>query len=241
MRPRGRQTASKAKAQAKGQPEPASDPSDDETAFQSPDREDETDYGLEFTTSRVTTPRRLPSSTMNKSQRGHQQDLDSYDDDYDDDENEENQPPANLTKRRSSDRLTQQKVSKDTSSRSSINPGQAPQQRPAPNATTRRKQKRPEHRMIKLQREINRLQATSGFLIPRLPFSRVVREIMAQYTNAVHMITEGALEALQTSSEMYLTQRFEDAYLLTQYRGRVTLEVRDMGLVAYFCRTYGNI
>ncbi|XP_034476564.1 histone H3-like centromeric protein cid [Drosophila innubila] len=238
MRPRTTRTPGKAKPKGKAQSEPTSSPSDDD--FQSPDREDETDYGLDFTTSRLTTPRRLPSSTMNKFQKSRQSELESYEDESNEDENDENQSPANSPTRRTSERITLLNNTKDNSGRNSIQPTQAPQQRKAPKAPTRRKQKRPEHRLKKLQREIVRLQANTGFLIPRLPFSRLVREIMAGLTLSVFMITEGALEALQTSTEMYLTQRFEDAYLLTQFRSRVTLEVRDMALVAYFCRTYGN-
>lgn len=224
-------------AKSKAQAKPASSPSDDDTAFQSPDHDDETDYGLEFTTSRLTTPRRLPSSTMNKSQKDLQRVRDTYNND---DEDEENQPPVTSPTRRTSDRRTQQGFSKDNSHQSLTEHPQASQQRPAPKATSRRKKTRPEHRMVKVQREINRLQAHSGFLIPRLPFSRLVREIMVENTQSVYMITLGALEAIQTSAEMYLTQRFEDAYLLTNFRGRVTLEVRDMALVSYFCRTYSN-
>nr|ARC76730.1 Cid3 [Drosophila vulcana] len=100
-------------------------------------------------------------------------------------------------------------------------------------STRRRKQRGPMSRAARMNREIRRLRACTTLLIPRLPFSRLVRELIMKYASTSVRITETALRALQESSELYLTQRFEDAYLLTHHRGRVTLEVRDMGLMAY--------
>nr|ARC76690.1 Cid1 [Drosophila seguyi] len=105
---------------------------------------------------------------------------------------------------------------------------------------SRRKQRGPISRANRMNREIRRLRACTAPLIPRLPFSRLVRELIMKYTSSSFRITESALGALQESSELYLTQRFEDAYLLTHHRGRVTLEVRDMALIAYIidnCRS----
>nr|ARC76687.1 Cid1 [Drosophila nikananu] len=107
-------------------------------------------------------------------------------------------------------------------------------------APRRRKQRGPVSRANQMNREIRRLRACTTPLIPRLPFSRLVREVITNYTSSACRITESALEALQESSELYLTHRFQDAYLLTHHRGRVTLEVRDMALIAYIienCRS----
>ncbi|XP_030557608.1 histone H3-like centromeric protein cid [Drosophila novamexicana] len=201
----------------------------EETAFRTPDRENETDYGLEFTTSRLaemnTSPRRC--STLRKNiPKDHRRDLDTSEGDSD----SENQPPAV--------RQTPRKLPLKTPAASMSKKHQPPlTSRPG----SRRKQNKPERRIQKLNREIERLQKHPGFMIPRLPFARLVREIMMKYTLTPFMITMGALEAIHTATEMYITQRFQDAYLLTQYRGRVTLEVRDMALVAYFCKSYGNL
>nr|ARC76769.1 Cid1 [Drosophila auraria]ARC76771.1 Cid1 [Drosophila auraria] len=99
----------------------------------------------------------------------------------------------------------------------------------------RRKQRPPVSRANQMEREIRRLRNRTVPLIPRLPFSRLVREVMLTFSGRriPLRITEGALQVLQESTELYLTQRFEDAYLLTHHRGRVTLEVRDMVLMAY--------
>lgn len=51
--------------------------------------------------------------------------------------------------------------------------------------------------------------------------------------NADWRITPEALAALQESAEMFIVQLFEDSYLCTSHRGRVTLQVNDMQLVRY--------
>nr|ARC76748.1 Cid1 [Drosophila auraria]ARC76756.1 Cid1 [Drosophila auraria]ARC76762.1 Cid1 [Drosophila auraria]ARC76764.1 Cid1 [Drosophila auraria] len=112
----------------------------------------------------------------------------------------------------------------------------APAPAPAPaTPPRRRKQRPPVSRANQMEREIRRLRNRTVPLIPRLPFSRLVREVMLTFSGRriPLRITEGAVQVLQESTELYLTQRFEDAYLLTHHRGRVTLEVRDMVLMAY--------
>nr|ARC76869.1 Cid1 [Drosophila montana] len=231
MRPRTVKNSTQKKKKSESHLDNVED-SYDENAFRTPDRENETDYGLEFTTSRLaevnTSPRRC--STLRKNvPKDRRRDIDRSEDSSD----SENQPPAITAIRH-----TPRKVPLQTSAASKNSQRQAPlASRPA----SRRKQNKPEGRMKKLHREIERLQKNEGFMIPRLPFSRLVREIMMEHTLTPFMITMSALEAIQTATEMYLTQRFQDAYLLTQYRSRVTLEVRDMALVAYFCKTYGNL
>nr|ARC76701.1 Cid1 [Drosophila littoralis] len=228
MRPRTVKNSNQKKKKSESHLDSIED-SNAETAFRTPDRENETDYGLEFTTSRLaevnTSPRRC--STLRKNiPKGRRRDNDTSENNSD----SENQPPAI--------RQTPRKVPLQTSAASKNSKHQAPlASRPA----SRRKQNKPESHIKKLHREIERLQKHDGFMIPRLPFSRLVREIMMEHTLTPFMITMSALEAIQTATEMYLTQRFQDAYLLTQYRSRVTLEVRDMALVAYFCKTYGNL
>ncbi|KAH8384635.1 hypothetical protein KR093_003773 [Drosophila rubida] len=230
MRPQRTPLKSKAKKQSK----PESDVSDDEIEFQSPDFDDATDYGLEFTTSRIT-PRRHPSSTLRKIKPANQKKSQARDESSEESSYSEESPsPTTLPTKQ----LNQQKSVE--MNRSSAKHPQTSQRTQPQSRVGKRKQAKPEHRAIKLDREILRLRSIDRFLIPRLPFSRVVRELLFEQSSTVHMITMGALEALQTSSELYLTQRFEDAYLLTKFRGRVTLEVRDMAVVAYFCRTYGN-
>ncbi|KAM8712220.1 hypothetical protein ACLKA7_012698 [Drosophila subpalustris] len=107
--------------------------------------------------------------------------------------------------------------------------------------TRRRKQTTPQSRHQAFAREVRRLQMNPGFMIPRLSFGRVVRDILMRQSDPPLRMTMGALEGLQTATEMYLTQRFEDAYMLTMHRGRVTLENRDMALMTYICKKFGQL
>ncbi|XP_075164927.1 centromere identifier [Haematobia irritans] len=108
------------------------------------------------------------------------------------------------------------------------------QQKPLPkDAKKPRKQKAPQQLNVRFLRDVRLLQNTTNFLIPRLPFARVVREIIMDCSCEVTKITTTALEALQTASEMYVTQRLQDAYMLTLHRGRVTLDVRDLEMINY--------
>ncbi|XP_032293161.1 histone H3-like centromeric protein A [Drosophila virilis] len=117
----------------------------------------------------------------------------------------------------------------------------SPPQLPPPTRTTRRKQPYPLQRAALFRREVRTLQRSPHFMIPRLSFGRVVREIMLQHTESPYRITIGALEALQSATEMFLTQRFQDSYLMTLHRSRVTLEVRDMALMAFVCKLHGQL
>lgn len=50
-------------------------------------------------------------------------------------------------------------------------------------------------------------------------------------------VTVACLDALQAASEMYITHFFEDSYLCTLHRGRVTLGVNDMKLIKHLRET----
>lgn len=80
-------------------------------------------------------------------------------------------------------------------------------------------------------REIKRLQNSTDNLIPRLPFARLVREILMSFNCDGYRIQRLALEALQEASEMYLTLLMEDAYRCTLHRQRLTLMPIDIQLV----------
>nr|AVZ23164.1 Cid5 [Drosophila seriema] len=110
-----------------------------------------------------------------------------------------------------------------------------------PACPRRRKQTNPFRRAQRFKREVRQLQRTPNFMIPRLSFGRVVREIMLETSECEphFRITIGALEALQTATEMFMTQRFQDSYMMTMHRQRVTLELRDMALMAFICKQHG--
>nr|AAK20217.1 centromeric histone H3-like protein Cid [Drosophila teissieri] len=203
-------------------------PSDDDTAFRSPEPEDGTDYGLEFTTSQLTlqeNSRRC--STMRKDAgRRHPAASRMSTSDEEEDQDQENRHPAARSPQ--TRRMT---AHQETSTRAP-RPVAAQNQ----NQNRRRKMPNPISRTKRMDREIRRLQNHPGTLIPKLPFSRLVREFIVKYSDGEPLrVTEGAFMAMQESCEMYLTQRLADSYMLTKHRNRVTLEVRDMALMAYIC------
>lgn len=82
-------------------------------------------------------------------------------------------------------------------------------------------------------RDIRRLQMNTSFLIPKLAFSRVVREILQDCTQGddTFRLQSLALAALQEATEMYITHYFEDSYKCTFHSKRITLKPTDMQLV----------
>ncbi|XP_012272809.1 histone H3.3-like [Orussus abietinus] len=92
---------------------------------------------------------------------------------------------------------------------------------------------RTKRRTMRVLQEIKHLRRTTRLLIPKAPFARLVREIIRECFPRldVQRIQVSALEALQEATEMYITQFFEDAMLLTLHAKRVTLMQRDMILM----------
>ncbi|KAK9879860.1 hypothetical protein WA026_008364 [Henosepilachna vigintioctopunctata] len=82
----------------------------------------------------------------------------------------------------------------------------------------------------KILREIRFLQSTVNHLIPKQPFSRVVREIMQNRRSDLY-ISSIALEALQEATEIYLTCLFADSNIVARHSKRVTIRPIDMALV----------
>jgi histone H3 len=83
---------------------------------------------------------------------------------------------------------------------------------------------------LKSIREIH-YRKTTDVLIPKLPFGRIIREVLNLYCPKDFRISKVALEALQESAETYLVQLFEDAYRCALHRKRVTLQPIDMQLI----------
>ena len=74
-------------------------------------------------------------------------------------------------------------------------------------------------------REIRKYQRSTELLIPRAPFTRIVREVMADYSDRVERIQGAALAA-----ETVLVMLFQDSVLCHIHAKRVTLKPVDMGL-----------
>ncbi|KAL9921478.1 centromere identifier [Glossina fuscipes fuscipes] len=105
------------------------------------------------------------------------------------------------------------------------------QSQPRQATQSRRKKTAPTKRGVRALREIRLLQMRTDFMIPRLPFSRLVREIICQHSTTVSKVTSAAFEALQTATEAYIEQKLHDAYMLTLHRKCVTLHINDMRLL----------
>ncbi|XP_065093101.1 histone H3-5-like [Ochlerotatus camptorhynchus] len=84
-------------------------------------------------------------------------------------------------------------------------------------------------------REIHQLQSTTKLQIPKLSFSRLIREVLLQYTGygKDYRITAECLECLQEAAEIYIVQLFEDSNRCCAHRDRVILHPKDMKLALF--------
>lgn len=78
-------------------------------------------------------------------------------------------------------------------------------------------------------REIRHFQKSTDLLIRRLPFQRLVREIMNGFKADLRIQAIG-MEALQEAAEAYLTMLFERTNLCAIHAKRVTIMPKDMHL-----------
>lgn len=79
-------------------------------------------------------------------------------------------------------------------------------------------------------REIRRYQKSTELLLRKLPFQRLVREMLFSETDAVNRLQAAALMALQEATEAYLIGLFEDTNLLAIHAKRQTIRPGDMNL-----------
>ncbi|KAF7876636.1 hypothetical protein EAF04_001721 [Stromatinia cepivora] len=78
-------------------------------------------------------------------------------------------------------------------------------------------------------REIRRYQKSTELFIPKLPFRRLVKEIM--HDHGSFRIQSSALEALQEAAESTIVTEFEMTNLCAIHAKRVTIQAKDMVLV----------
>jgi histone H3 len=98
---------------------------------------------------------------------------------------------------------------------------------PAPNTRPKRVHKyRPGTVAL---REIRRYQRSTNLLIRRLPFQRLVREVV-QDINPKLRLQSHALACIQEASEAYLVGLFEDTNLCAIHAKRVTIMPKDIQL-----------
>jgi len=88
---------------------------------------------------------------------------------------------------------------------------------------------RPGHQAL---REIRKYQKSTDLLIPKLPFSRLIREVASNVASHVQDLRfqSTAIMALQEAAEAYLTTLFEDTVLCAIHARRVTIMPKDMHL-----------
>ena len=68
-------------------------------------------------------------------------------------------------------------------------------------------------------------------LIPKLGFSRLVKEVLSSLSEDRYRITSDALDALQQCTEAFFVGLFEDANTLAFHRGRITVTTKDMKIL----------
>ena len=80
--------------------------------------------------------------------------------------------------------------------------------------------------------EIRRYQKSTDLLIPKLPFSRLVRETICNTVASGKdmRFQSSAMMALQEATEAYMVQLFEDCVLCAIHARRVTVMPKDMTL-----------
>jgi histone H3 len=76
-------------------------------------------------------------------------------------------------------------------------------------------------------REIRKYQRTTDNLILRLPFKKLVKEILQDYKDDF-LVSKEAFSCLQESAEMFLVNLLEDTQLAAIHAKRITIKPVDM-------------
>lgn len=93
----------------------------------------------------------------------------------------------------------------------------------------------------KILKEIARLQHSTQTLIPKLPFARLVREILWRITGEHYLMQAIALQVLQEAAEAVLVSVLEGANVLAQHTRRVTLMNRDITTLVRVVKSHGSL
>lgn len=104
---------------------------------------------------------------------------------------------------------------------------------PTPIRVTKAKSRRPRRARNQADKEVEYYQRTTSLLIRKIPFARVVRQIMLEVFQGTKQFlwNSTALLALQEAAEWYLVCLFQDAGLCAQHAKRVTVTSDDLALV----------
>ena len=79
-------------------------------------------------------------------------------------------------------------------------------------------------------RQIRRYQKSTELLIRKLPFQRLVREVMYELFKVEYRMQSTAILALQEASEAFLVRMFEMVNHIAIHGKRQTIKVEDMWL-----------
>ena len=88
-------------------------------------------------------------------------------------------------------------------------------------------------------REIRQYQKSTDLLIRKLPFQRLVREIMMNIRTDLR-VQGSAMLALQEATEAYLASLFEDTQLCAIHAGRTGVQPKDMALARRIAGNHGQ-
>ena len=83
-------------------------------------------------------------------------------------------------------------------------------------------------------KEIQHYQKFTGFLIRKLPFQRLVREIAVKVAQEMQF-QSWALLVLQEAAKVYLVGLFEDTNLCAIHARHVTIMLKDIQLARRIC------
>ncbi|VVT51080.1 uncharacterized protein SAPINGB_P002977 [Magnusiomyces paraingens] len=89
-------------------------------------------------------------------------------------------------------------------------------------------------------REIKHYQKSTDLLIRKLPFARLVREIVVDYLGVDMRWQSVAIAALQEAAEAFLVHLFEDTNLCAIHAKRVTIMQKDMQLARRIRGAWGG-
>ncbi len=92
----------------------------------------------------------------------------------------------------------------------------------------KRKTFKPKKRRVLVLKDIKKLQSSGNLLLPKLPFQRLVKEIVQEVSNNLdYKMTAESVFALQEATEAQITNFFEMCTFLTLHAGRITLMNKD--------------
>ena len=77
-------------------------------------------------------------------------------------------------------------------------------------------------------REIRRYQRSTELLIRKVPFARLVREVVYSMTKQDYRFQSTALLAMQEAAEAYLTRMFTEVNHIAIHGRRVTIQEKDI-------------